>query len=250
MTQEKPNYDLNSLKRFPDKVRLAQEHIALHELCEKSPKIDYEVLNTRGQCPSEYKIIYHLKSIIGVDEDQNAIFHDRHEARISLPPKYPLEPAKCAMMSDVWHPNIKFSGPHKGHICTNSNEFGLMFDLYLLIHRIGEILQYKNYHAENVYPFPDDEHVAKWVREYGEPHDIVNKGKGIFTDFTNLMTGEVEIVREPEADSMPEPTMEKPAEPLIEKKEEPTLLSKPFKFKINAQRSKPKSSSQIKINRK
>ena len=79
------------------------------------------------------------------------------------------------MKSDLWHPNIKYHGKEKGHICSNAKDFGKRYNLYFLAHRIGEILQYKNYHAIEEPPHPDDEIVAEWVREYAEPKDIVNK---------------------------------------------------------------------------
>ena len=83
--------------------------------------------------------------------------------------------------------NIKYKGKHKGRICTNAKALGKTFTIDQLALRIGEMIQYKNYHAAHTYPFPEDEEVAKWVREFAEPQDIVNYMKGIGTDESLLM---------------------------------------------------------------
>ena len=35
-------------------------------------------------------------------------------------------------------------------------------------------LKYKRYHAQNTYPYPEDQNVAEWVREEGEPNNWVH----------------------------------------------------------------------------
>ena len=90
------------------------------------------------------------------------------------------------MKSDLWHPNIKWDGKFKGRICGNTKEYGKGYDLVQLVYRIGEILQYKNYHAENTPPFPEDSMVAKWVKEYAEPNKIVDKWSETYTDYSDL----------------------------------------------------------------
>jgi hypothetical protein len=44
---------------------------------------------------------------------------------------------------------------------------------------LGEMVQYKRYHAEWTPPYPLDREVAKWVLEYAEPKGILNKNKPI-----------------------------------------------------------------------
>jgi hypothetical protein len=52
-----------------------------------------------------------------------------------------------------------------------------------LCRQMFEMVQYKNYHAdESRPPYPLDHEVAKWVRDVAEPRGIVNKDLGIFVD--------------------------------------------------------------------
>jgi hypothetical protein len=91
------------------------------------------------------------------------------------------------MQTELWHPNIKSEGRYKGRICGNTKGFGLGFDLFLLVIRIGEILQFKQYHAENTPPFPEDIKAARWLLEFGEPSGLVNKYQDICIDNTPLV---------------------------------------------------------------
>src|SRR5690606_16515822 len=122
--------------------------------------------------------------ITGIDADQNSIYGDHHILELSLPELYPLEACRITMLTDVWHPNIKSEGRFKGRVCGNSDGYGLSYDLYQLVLRVGEILQYKNYHAIHTPPFPEDAKVAEWVVSYAEPMGIVDKEKEIYVDDT------------------------------------------------------------------
>lgn len=177
--------------------RLAKEHMALSEI--ESDVISCEVVTTVGplKVPNKYLIHYNFKTITGVDADQNPIYGDHHVAEIDLPKKYPLEAAKIYMKTPVWHPNIKFSGQFKGRVCGNTRDFGKGYDLYQLVLRLGEILQYKNYHAVHAPPYPEDAQVADWVLQHAEPNDIVNKAKGIAVDDSQLL-GHTDTPPEPE----------------------------------------------------
>lgn len=166
-----PKYDLNYIrKKNPKLFRLAKEHIALDEL--ESDLITYKVLQYRKlgdiSVPRQYSISYNVKSIVGVDENNDPVYDDLHEMIITYPPKFPFEAPMLKMKSDAWHPNIKSSGPFKGRICSNTDNFGKGYTLDKLALRIGEFLQYKNYHAIDTPPYPEDAEVAKWVREHGE----------------------------------------------------------------------------------
>ena len=48
-------------------------------------------------------------------------------------------------------------------------------------------MQYKNYHAEHIPPYPEDSKVAEWVMEYAEPNGIVSNVKRIYVDNTPLV---------------------------------------------------------------
>lgn len=173
--------------RNPRDRRLAKEHLALAQLCEKTNRITYSVSNSGKLPPENYIIGYHVKSIVGIDDNRNPIYETYHEVEVSFPSGYPTTAAsKIYMKTPAWHPNIKWKGNFKGRICGNTTEFGKLFLLDNLALRIGEILQYKNYHAEQIAPFPEDEEVARWVREYAEPNDIVSNEKGIVVDESSL----------------------------------------------------------------
>ena len=174
----------------PRDRRLAHEHLSLVEVCEKSDKLDYEITARRGRLPEVYRITYNLKSIVGIDDDQKPIYANRHVAEIRLPIEYPTQRAECYMLTDAWHPNIKWAGNYKGRICVNAKVFGKLYGLGELVVRIAELLQYQNYHAQDIPPYPEDTQVAKWVREYAEPNDIINLSKGIALDETPLFNQE------------------------------------------------------------
>ncbi|MCC6460574.1 MAG: hypothetical protein IT260_08900 [Saprospiraceae bacterium] len=158
----------------------------------KSSAIRWEPVETvtHLKIPYKYHVHFYINSIIGIDEHKMPVYGKKHTAEIELPPQYPLEPCRIKMITDLWHPNIKWKGSFKGRICAQAEKFGTIYELPQLILRIGEILQYKNYHAEHVAPFPEDAEVAKWVTEFAEPNNIVNKSKDISVDNTPLIDDE------------------------------------------------------------
>jgi len=83
-------------------------------------------------------------------------------------------------VTPIWHPNIQHAEP-KG-VCTNKPEWLGGMGLDDLCRQLFEMVQYKNYHAEMVPPFPLDQEAARWVREYAEPRGIVDKKRGLFVD--------------------------------------------------------------------
>ncbi|MBK6622501.1 MAG: hypothetical protein IPH04_19485 [Saprospirales bacterium] len=192
------HYDRNHrlFQQRRELLRWAKEHESLSEL--KSKVITWEVKETATilQIPVVYHVHYHIRSIVGIDENENPIYGNHHICEISIPPTYPLQPCKIYFITDVWHPNVKADGKFKGKICGNTTNFGRSYDLFQLVLRIGEILQYKNYHAEHTPPFPEDARVGKWVTEFAEPKGIVNQNKGIYVDETNLLMTAQEIEQE------------------------------------------------------
>lgn len=168
--------------------RLKLDQHQLMELCDSSKLISAEPLDGgHGLPPSDYMITYHVKSIIGIAEDQAPIYGEEHKTRITLPSGYPMvSPPSCFMQTPIWHPNIRSSGNLSGHICINAQVLGTWHTLDLLVEQIGEMLQYKNYHALKMQPYPEDPIVAKWVVEYAEPNGLVDKRKGIAVDHRPL----------------------------------------------------------------
>ncbi len=202
-----PVYDFDRLRDPRDK-RLANEHMLLHEFCSKTDRIRYEIVGDRMP-PEKYMVYYYVKSIIGINpEDHSPIYGDLHEVEISFPTGFPIEAAKIYAKTDLWHPNIKWSGRFKGRVCGNLEDFGPLYTLDLLVRRIGEILQYKNYHAiKEVQPYPEDFEVADWVLATGEKNGYMDKSKGIVVDPRNLVWKEgdpEEVYQPPLADTPPQ----------------------------------------------
>lgn len=177
--------------------RLADEHNLLHDFCEVADLVSYEAVGAKaGFPPEKYLIHYKVKSITAIGPDQMPVYGDTHTAEITIPARFPLaEQPKCKMVSQVWHPNIKFGGEFAGRICINAEALGHWHTLDMLAERIGEMLQYKNYHAENTHPHPEDATVAKWVREFAEPKGIINKKAKKYVDSRPLLSPSDEWVK-------------------------------------------------------
>ena len=167
--------------------RLANEHISISQL--KSDRIKWRVTETSTHLniPTKYEVDYLIKSIVGINADQSPVFGEKHTIQVSFPAKFPLETFEAKTISPVWHPNIKWDGPMKGRICVNNRSFGRGYDMFWFLLRIGEIIQYKNYLAENIAPYPEDAMVAKWVLDYAEPEGLVSMKDKISIDESNLL---------------------------------------------------------------
>lgn len=163
-------------------ARLWKEWKDLDVLCAKRkaenprrPSLSYVVRkrNVYG-LPVEYEILYRCKTIIGVKEEapREPIFGTLHRMSIVLPNNYPSADGNplFKFRTPVWHPNIRFNGSYAGHVCLTIKEMGVMASLKDLVLRVERYLKYQLYHAENTYPYPEDQNVAEWVREEGEPN--------------------------------------------------------------------------------
>lgn len=193
MSLTKPQYDYShAVFKHRPYIRYAQEHKEMFDTFAGGKVISYEVQETVSplKIPVVYHIHYHLKSIVGITEDQAPVYGDHHIMRLEIPTQYPMEPCTAYMLTDTWHPNIKSAGKLKGRICTNSKAFGRNFSLSAMVLRVGEILQYRNYLAEFRPPYPEDPKVAEWVLEFAEPNSIVNYRLGIYVDDTPLLQRE------------------------------------------------------------
>lgn len=171
------DYDLRKLKKKSLRdYRLAEEHLNIHAYCNKHDYCTYQVLQREGVFPIRYEVVFHVKSIVGINRDRSPTFGNTHAADIQLPARYPIEPVRCIMKTDLWHPNVVYhSERNKGHICINSGALGTWLTMDLLLKVLYEIISWKNFHAELTEPYPDDLLVAEWVREYAIPHGLVTK---------------------------------------------------------------------------
>lgn len=176
-------FDLKKLS--PRDACLWKEWKELDSLCSKrkaasanprEPSISYIIRKKNAMgLPTEYEIWYRVKSIVGVKgtkAPREPIFGYLHKMSIVLPNNYPSADGNpiFTFRTDIWHPNIRYSGSFKGHVCLNSKDMGVMATLKSLVLRVEQYLKYQDYHAQNVYPYPEDQNVAEWVREEAEPN--------------------------------------------------------------------------------
>lgn len=176
-------FDLKKLS--PRDACLWKEWKELDSLCSKrkaisanprEPSISYIIRKKNAMgLPTEYEIWYRVKSIVGVKgtkAPREPIFGYLHKMSIVLPNNYPSADGNpiFTFRTDIWHPNIRYSGSFKGHVCLNSKDMGVMASLKSLVLRVEQYLKYNDYHAQNVYPYPEDQNVAEWVREEAEPN--------------------------------------------------------------------------------
>ena len=180
------NFNLKELKGRD--ARLFQEWKELDALCSKrkqesknplKPSLSYIIRkkNATG-LPTEFEIWYRCKSIVGVEDTEpprKPVFGYLHKMSIVLPNNYPSADGNpvFTFISDVWHPNIRYSGSFKGHVCLTIKEMGVLASIKDLVLRVERYLKYNMYHAQNTYPYPEDQSVAEWVREEGEPNGWV-----------------------------------------------------------------------------
>lgn len=180
------NFNLKELKGRD--ARLFQEWKELDALCEKrkkqgpnpfKPSLSYIIRRKNAVgLPTEFEIWYRCKSIVGVEDTEpprKPIFGNLHKMSIVLPNNYPSADGNpvFTFISDVWHPNIRYSGSFKGHVCLTIKEMGVLASIKDLVLRVERYLKYLMYHAQNTYPYPEDQGVAEWVREEGEPNGWV-----------------------------------------------------------------------------
>jgi hypothetical protein len=109
---------------------------------------------------------------------QKPVFGDKHTLRITLPNNYPSADGgypEFTFITDVWHPNVRYYGDFKGHVCLNFENSGASTPLAEFIAKIASYLRYDEYHALDVEPFPEDHTVAIWVREQAEPNEWIKQ---------------------------------------------------------------------------
>lgn len=173
-------------------ARLLQEWRELDHLCQKRkaasqnprlPSLSYVIRkkNFMG-LPTEYEIWYRCKTIIGVQDTgipREPVFGYLHKMSIVLPNNYPSADGNpiFTFLTDIWHPNIRHSGSFRGHVCLTIKEMGVLASLKDLVLRVEQYLKYQLYHAQNTYPYPEDQNVAEWVREEGEPNGWTRFGQ-------------------------------------------------------------------------
>ena len=159
-------------------TRLYNEWKYIDEALSSNNEISYSVLKRiPSGIPVAYVVRFLMKSIIGVevaDENglQKPVFGNKHILHINLPNNYPSADGgypEFKFVTDVWHPNIRFFGNFKGHVCLNYDSSGTSTTLAEHILKVTAYLKYDEYHALNELPYPEDQTVAQWVLEQAEP---------------------------------------------------------------------------------
>lgn len=169
-----------SVPETPRNRRLRSEYQKMVELASRSDLISFQVIDLLpGAPPEKYLVTFTCRGIVGIDAQQNPRLADRHECMVYLDADYPKAPPKMRWRTPIWQPNILHVPPHS--VCIDLSWWAASRTLDRLVVMLGEMVQYKNYHAAATPPFPIDKEVAKWVIEFAEPRGIVSKTKAIDT---------------------------------------------------------------------
>lgn len=154
--------------------RLRIEQEKLINLAKRSEFIKVQEVDVQpGWPPEKYVVTFTCRGIAGIDDatkvPQSSEFH---QVSIYLSRDFPRQEPYLKWLTPIWHPNIEHEEPH--HVCTNNVQnwyAGKSLDDLVLA--LGEMVQYKRYHAVWVQPWPLDKKAADWVVEYAEPKGIV-----------------------------------------------------------------------------
>jgi ubiquitin-protein ligase len=158
-------------------ARLAIEYTKLMNLAARSNFIEVHPVEVQpGWAPEKYVITYRCRGIASVDAQGAPLASEFHQVSMYMGSDYPLKEPYLRWLTPIWHPNIDHLEPH--HVCTNNvqNWFAAK-PLAELVLAMGEMVQYKHYHAKWVSPFPLDRAAAEWVLQVAEPDGIVGPNK-------------------------------------------------------------------------
>ncbi|MBZ5681008.1 MAG: hypothetical protein LAO24_12965 [Acidobacteriia bacterium] len=172
-----------SLSFDPRQVRLADEKRRLDEVNRDSDFVRVEPVDVLpGRAPERFRVKFLCKGIVGIDPvSQAPIYANEHSVLIYCDQEFPSEVPRLRWESPIWHPNVQHAEPK--NVCVNKAEWLGGTGLEDLCRQLFDMAQYRNYHADSSrLPYPLDQEVANWVREYAEPHGIVDKKRGIATD--------------------------------------------------------------------
>lgn len=158
-------------------ARLAIEYTKLMNLAARSNFINIRPIEMQpGWPPEKYIITYTCRGIASVDEQDAPRVSEFHQVSMYMGSEYPLKEPYLRWLTPIWHPNIAHEEPH--HVCTNNvqNWFAAK-PLAELVLAMGEMVQYKHYHAKWIPPYPLDRAAADWVLEVAEPQGLLGEYK-------------------------------------------------------------------------
>lgn len=189
---------MRDIDKYKDKhfvgrnARLLNEWISIDKRYMQNPEVSYIIRKRNAEgLPIRYEIIFNIRSFCGVEEPdsnglQKPLYHDEFAMCINIPNNYPGLDAKLefkfltrtlagTQIPHPWHPNIRYFGDFAGLVCLNTNACGSYTDLSFYINRVVSYLKYEKYHALNTPPYPQDDKVAAWVLDQGEPNGWIEE---------------------------------------------------------------------------
>lgn len=165
------------MEQDPHIRRLFIEQEKLINLASRSDFIRVEPVEmSPGVPPDKYLITYACRGIAYIDKRKEPVASNFHQVSMYVSREFPRQEPHLRWVTPIWHPNIEHQEPH--HVCTNNvQNFYSTKGLDDLVLMLGEMVQYKRYHAVWREPWPYDKEVADWVVSYAEPRGIVGPDK-------------------------------------------------------------------------
>jgi ubiquitin-protein ligase len=213
----------------PWRDRLMDEKKRLDAVNRSSDFVRARAASPSGSAPDRYIVTFQCKGIVGIDVYRYPVFSDTHEVEIYCDRDYPMKAPNLRWLTPIWHPNVQHVEPK--NVCINKEDWLGNTGLDWLCELLFDMVQYRNYHAKHEKPFPLDLEVARWVIDFGEPKNIVNKWRRIYVDDKPFVRPGVSVPpRTPVPTQTPEPKL--------------TLVSPPKKkvMFLNAPPSSPSQS--------
>ena len=127
--------------------RLRRLHADLAAMIELVRASELVTMTHSGNPPDRYCVTYTCRGLYlpaGASEPQ---LSERHEAEFYLHRDYPRRPPQITWHTPIFHPNI-LSSEQGGGVCIGS--WTPSESLADLVTRVGEMVQYREYNAEDV----------------------------------------------------------------------------------------------------
>ena len=161
------------------RARLLLEYEKLINLQKRSEFIRVEPVNPiEGMPPENYLITFTCRGVSGLNDDKSPQFTEFHQVSMKLSSNFPNQEPYLKWLTPIWHPNIEHLEPH--HVCTNNvQNWYSTKSLDDLVVTLGEMVQYRRYHAAWVAPFPLDKEAADWVVSFAEPKGFIGPEKPV-----------------------------------------------------------------------
>jgi len=199
-----PDYD-------PWRDRLGDEKRRLDAVNRASDYVRIRAASPSNSAPDRYIVTFECKGIVGIDSMRWPVYGYTHEIEIYCDRDFPLKAPNLKWITPIWHPNIQHLEPK--NVCINKNEWLGATGLDWVCELMFDMVQYRNYHALHEKPFPLDLEVARWVLDFAEPNNIVNKRTGKFIDDRPFIRPGTSLMgssdREPKLAIVPPPPVRK-----------------------------------------